>query len=188
MRRDALDDVAQIDERIDLQVLAGLHERTQDGGSVRRRFAPGEEPAKTDNRQQLDIFKAKADLDQEGYLAVAGTHVCEVVELCRRQRRPFNRISSLAIIHLRVLQRLKLTVVRAQKQASVRHLAARLRARYRIGRRPEFAFRASCARFTVGNQDQEIVRPHELTSGYTIHSGSSGVQCVRRPKRTGPDA
>ena len=44
MRRDALDDIAQIHERIDLQVLAGLHQRTQDGGAVRRGFAPGEEP------------------------------------------------------------------------------------------------------------------------------------------------
>jgi hypothetical protein len=44
MGRDAIDDIAQIDERIDLQVLAGLHERTQDGGSVRRRFASSEQP------------------------------------------------------------------------------------------------------------------------------------------------
>ena len=44
MRRYALDDIAQIHERIDLQVLAGLHQRTQDGGAVRRCFAPGEEP------------------------------------------------------------------------------------------------------------------------------------------------
>ena len=41
MRRDALDHITQIDEGIDLQVLAGLHQRTQDGGAVRRRFAPG---------------------------------------------------------------------------------------------------------------------------------------------------
>jgi hypothetical protein len=38
MGRDALDDVAQIDERIDVQVLAGLDQRTQDGGAVRRCF------------------------------------------------------------------------------------------------------------------------------------------------------
>ena len=44
MRRDALDDIAQIHERIDLQVLAGLHQRTQDGGAMGGRFAPGEEP------------------------------------------------------------------------------------------------------------------------------------------------
>jgi len=44
MGRDALDDIAQIHERIDLQVLAGLHQRTQDGGSVRRCFAPREQP------------------------------------------------------------------------------------------------------------------------------------------------
>jgi hypothetical protein len=44
MRRDALDHIAQIHERIDLQVLAGLDQRTKDGGSVRRRFAPREQP------------------------------------------------------------------------------------------------------------------------------------------------
>ncbi len=44
MRRDALDHIAQIHERIDLQVLTRLHQRTQDGGSVRRRFAPREQP------------------------------------------------------------------------------------------------------------------------------------------------
>ena len=44
MRRDTLDDIAQIHERIDLQMLAGLHQRTQDSGSVRRCFAPGKEP------------------------------------------------------------------------------------------------------------------------------------------------
>jgi len=44
MGRDALDDIAQIHERIDLEVLAGLHQRTQDGGSVRRRFASSEQP------------------------------------------------------------------------------------------------------------------------------------------------
>ena len=44
MGRDALDHIAQIQERIDLQVLAGLDERTQDGGAMGGRFAPGEEP------------------------------------------------------------------------------------------------------------------------------------------------
>ena len=44
MRRDALDDIAQIHERSDLQVLAGLDQRTQDSGSVRRRFASREQP------------------------------------------------------------------------------------------------------------------------------------------------
>ena len=39
MRRGVLDDIAQIHERIDLQVLTGLHERTQDGRAVRRCFA-----------------------------------------------------------------------------------------------------------------------------------------------------
>jgi len=56
MRRDALDDIAQIHERIDLQVLAGLDQRTQDGGSVRRRFAPREQPifaAKHDRSERL---------------------------------------------------------------------------------------------------------------------------------------
>jgi hypothetical protein len=33
MRRNAFDDIAQIHERVDLLVLAGLHQRTQDGGS-----------------------------------------------------------------------------------------------------------------------------------------------------------
>jgi len=33
MGRDALDDIAQIHERIDLQMLAGLHQRTQNGGA-----------------------------------------------------------------------------------------------------------------------------------------------------------
>ncbi len=37
--RDALKDTAQIQERIVLQVLAGLHERPQDGRAVCRRFA-----------------------------------------------------------------------------------------------------------------------------------------------------
>ena len=44
MRRDALDDIAQIQERIDLQVLARLHERTEDGGAVRRCLASREQP------------------------------------------------------------------------------------------------------------------------------------------------
>ena len=43
MRRDALEYIAQIDERIDLQVLTRLHQRTQDGGSARRAFAPREQ-------------------------------------------------------------------------------------------------------------------------------------------------
>ena len=30
MGRDAVDDIAQIDERIDLEMLAGLHQRTED--------------------------------------------------------------------------------------------------------------------------------------------------------------
>jgi hypothetical protein len=44
MGRDALDHITQIDEGIEVQVLAGLHQQTQDGGAVRRRFAPSEEP------------------------------------------------------------------------------------------------------------------------------------------------
>lgn len=44
MGRDALDHIAQIDERIDLQVLAGLHQRTEDGRAVGRRVAPREQP------------------------------------------------------------------------------------------------------------------------------------------------
>jgi hypothetical protein len=54
MGRDALDDIAQIDERIDVQVLAGLHQRTADGRAMRRRFAPGKEP----------IFAAEYDWPQ----------------------------------------------------------------------------------------------------------------------------
>ena len=56
MRRDALDHIAQIHERIDLQVLAGLDQRTQDGGAMGGRFAPGEEPvfaAKHDRPERL---------------------------------------------------------------------------------------------------------------------------------------
>jgi hypothetical protein len=34
MRPDALDDIAQVHERIDLQVIAGLHQRTQNGGAM----------------------------------------------------------------------------------------------------------------------------------------------------------
>ena len=44
MGRDAVDDIAQIDERVDLQMLAGLHQRTEDGGAMRGGFAAGEEP------------------------------------------------------------------------------------------------------------------------------------------------
>jgi hypothetical protein len=44
MGRDALDYIAQIDEGIDPQVLAGLHQRTEDGGAMRRRLASSEEP------------------------------------------------------------------------------------------------------------------------------------------------
>jgi hypothetical protein len=44
MRRDGLDHITQIHERIDLQVLAGLDQRTQDGGSMRRRLSPREQP------------------------------------------------------------------------------------------------------------------------------------------------
>ena len=44
MRRDALDHIAQIDEWIDPQVLAGLDQRTQDGGAMRRRFTARKQP------------------------------------------------------------------------------------------------------------------------------------------------
>ena len=44
VRRDTLDHVTQVDEGIDLEVLAGLDERTQDRGAVRRRFTAREEP------------------------------------------------------------------------------------------------------------------------------------------------
>jgi hypothetical protein len=43
-RRDALDDIVKINERIDLQVLTGLHQRTQDGGAMRRRFTARKQP------------------------------------------------------------------------------------------------------------------------------------------------
>jgi hypothetical protein len=48
VRRDALDDIAQIHERIDLKVLAGLHERAQDGRPVGRRFAASKEKQDSD--------------------------------------------------------------------------------------------------------------------------------------------
>jgi len=54
--RRALEDIAQIHERIDLQVLTSLHEGTQDGGSMRRRFAPRKQPvfaAKHDRSERL---------------------------------------------------------------------------------------------------------------------------------------
>jgi len=44
MRRDALDHIAQIQERIDLQVPTRLHEGTQGGDAMRRRFARREQP------------------------------------------------------------------------------------------------------------------------------------------------
>ena len=44
---DPLDDITQIDEWVDLEVLTGLHQRTQDGGPMRRRFAPREQPVFT---------------------------------------------------------------------------------------------------------------------------------------------
>src|ERR1700736_5105567 len=44
MRRDALDDIAQIHERIDLQVLAGLPQRTQNGGAMGGGFTSREQP------------------------------------------------------------------------------------------------------------------------------------------------
>ena len=43
MCRDPLDDIAQVDEGIGLQVLARLHQRTQEGGPVRCRFATGKQ-------------------------------------------------------------------------------------------------------------------------------------------------
>jgi hypothetical protein len=39
MCRDPLDDIAQIGEGVEVQVLAGLYEGTQDRGSVRGGFA-----------------------------------------------------------------------------------------------------------------------------------------------------
>ncbi len=59
MRRHALDNIAQVDERIDLQVLARLHQRTQDGGPVRRRFAAREQMifAAQNNRSER-LFRA----------------------------------------------------------------------------------------------------------------------------------
>jgi hypothetical protein len=41
MRRYALDNIAQIHERIDLQVFTGLHQRTQDG-CLFSKLNPGE--------------------------------------------------------------------------------------------------------------------------------------------------
>jgi hypothetical protein len=42
---DALDDIAQIDERIDVQVLAALHQRTQDAATARSP-RPRQQPGK----------------------------------------------------------------------------------------------------------------------------------------------
>jgi hypothetical protein len=44
MRRDALDDIAQIHERIDLQMLTGLHEGAQNGGSKKTGPRPRGKP------------------------------------------------------------------------------------------------------------------------------------------------
>ena len=51
MGRNALDDIAQVDEGIDLQVLAGLHQRTQNGGAMSGGFTSREQP----------VFAAKHD-------------------------------------------------------------------------------------------------------------------------------
>jgi len=60
MGRDAVDDIAQIDEGVDLQMLAGLHQRTEDGGAMRGGFAAGEEP----------IFAAEHDRAERLFRAV----------------------------------------------------------------------------------------------------------------------
>jgi hypothetical protein len=58
MRRHALDDVAQVDERIDPDVLTGLHEREQDRRAVGRRLAPCEEPVFPSENDWLDRASA----------------------------------------------------------------------------------------------------------------------------------
>jgi hypothetical protein len=44
MGRDPLDDITQIDEWVDLEVLTGLDQRTENRRSVRCRFTAREEP------------------------------------------------------------------------------------------------------------------------------------------------
>jgi len=48
MRRDTVDDIVKINQRIALQMLTGLHEGTQDGGSVRRVSASAKQATGTD--------------------------------------------------------------------------------------------------------------------------------------------
>jgi hypothetical protein len=65
MRRNALDDIAQIHERIDLQVLTRLHQGTQDGGSVRRRFAPREQPVFAAQHDRSECLLSPVVVDLE---------------------------------------------------------------------------------------------------------------------------
>src|SRR5450759_3946414 len=96
MRRDPLDDVAQIYERIDLEVFARLDQRTQDRGAVRRRFAARKEPilaAEHDGPERL-LRAVVVDLEapvlgvarQGGPVAQRVTH-CGAQRALRQRRR-----------------------------------------------------------------------------------------------------
>src|SRR5260370_1256368 len=97
MRRDALDDITQIGEGIDLQVLAGLHQRKQDGGAVRRRFAPREQPILTAQHDRSERLLRPIVLGRKNWLfagSEAAAHrtaiLFSLVQTCKHlQINPF---------------------------------------------------------------------------------------------------